>query len=104
MSMLRAVMLMLGVLAVLFLGGVSAPATSAEAVTPPCHEAPAQPVSDHDPAKAPPSMACCIACVTAQAPSPANESPVVHAALLSPAAAREWIGREPSPEPGPPRV
>lgn len=103
MSMLRAVMLTLGVFAVLFLGGVSAPASAAESA-PPCHEAPVQPSSDHDPAKAPSVMACCIACVAAPTPAPMNEATVVHAAPPSPGAARAWVGRDPSPEPGPPRA
>lgn len=100
-------MLMLGVFAVLLLGGVSAPADAAESA-PPCHETPAQPSSDHgpahDPAKAPSVMACCIACVTAPTPAPMSEALVVHAAPPSPAAAHVWVGREPSPEPGPPRA
>lgn len=102
--MLRAVMLMLGVFAVLFLGGVSAPGFAQDAAPPPCHEAPSDPGAGHDPDKAAASMACCIACVAAQAPAPMNEAPVIHAALPSPAVAGEWIGREPSPELGPPRA
>ena len=102
MPMLRAVMLMLGVFAVLFLGAVSTP-TFADAGPPPCHEAPPDHGPAHDSDKATSAMACCVACVASQAPVPANETLVVHAALPSPATASEWVGREPRPEPGPPR-
>lgn len=102
--MLRAAMLLLGVFAVLFLGGASAPAIAAEAVSPPCHEAPAQTPSGHDPDKAASVMACCIACVTTPVPTPMNATVVVHAASPAPGAMGAWAGRNPGPEPGPPRA
>ncbi|MEH6664583.1 MAG: hypothetical protein V7678_07005 [Brevundimonas sp.] len=104
MPMLRAMVLMLGVLAVLALGGLGASAMADDGATPPCHEAPMDPAGDHEPAKGSPAMACCIACVTTPTPAPAGDAVFVHDALPSPCAAIERTGRDLSPEPGPPRA
>jgi hypothetical protein len=104
MRMLRAMVLMLGVLAVLALGGLGASAMADAHVSPPCHEAPTDPVGDHDPAKGSPVMACCISCVTTPMPAPVRESLIIHDALPSPSTVLERTGRDLSPEPGPPRV
>ena len=104
MPMLRAIFLMLGVLAVLVLGGLGASTMADDSAPPPCHEAPMEPAGDHDPAKGSPVMACCIACVTTPVPAPASEVVIVHDALPSPSAALERTGRDLAPEPGPPRI
>ncbi|WP_409752941.1 hypothetical protein [Brevundimonas sp.] len=102
--MLRAMVLMLGVLAVLVLGGLGAPAMARDSAPPPCHEAAMDPAGDHDPAMGSPVMACCIACVSTPMPTPLGEAVFVHDALPSPSAALERTGRDLSPEPGPPRA
>ena len=102
--MLRAMVLMLGVLAVLALGGLGAPVTANDSAPPPCHETPVDPAGDHDPAKGSPVMACCIACVTAPTPAPAREAVILHDALPSPSSALERTGRDLTPDPGPPRA
>ena len=104
MQMLRAIVLMLGVLAVLALGGLGASAMAEDGAPPPCHEASTDPAGDHDPAKGASVMACCIACVTTPVPTPMGEAVIVHDALPSPSAAIERTGRDLSPEPGPPRA
>lgn len=103
MPMLRAMVLMLGVLAVLALGGLGASAMADDGAPPPCHDAPTDPAADHDPAKASTVMACCIACVTTPTPAPSGEVVLIHDALPSPSSALERTGRDLSPEPGPPR-
>lgn len=103
MQMLRAIVLMLGVLAVLVLGGIGASAMADDSAPPPCHEAPVEPAGDHDPAKGSPVMACCISCVTTPTPAPSGEALIIHDALPSPSTALERAGRDLSPEPGPPR-
>ena len=45
MQMLRAIVLMLGVLAVLALGGLGASAMADDSAPPPCHEAPMEPLA-----------------------------------------------------------
>lgn len=104
MPMLRTAMLMLGVLAVLVLGGLGAPSMAAETSAPPCHEAPADNTPDHDPAKGAQVMGCCIVCVTAPTPAPVGETLVLHDTLPSPLAVATPTGRNLSPEPGPPRI
>ncbi|MFN3817173.1 hypothetical protein [Brevundimonas sp.] len=104
MPMLRAIALMLGVLAVLVLGGLGAPAMADDSAPSPCHEAAMDPAGDHDPAGGSPVMACCIACVATPIPAPVSEAVIVHDALPSPSAALERTGRDLSPEPGPPRA
>ena len=104
MPMLRAVVLMLGLLAVLALGGLGAPVMADDRVPPPCHDAPMDPMGDHDPVKGSLVMACCIACVTTPMPTPVGEAVIVHDALPSPSSVLERTGRDLSPEPGPPRA
>lgn len=108
MALIRTLSVLLGALAVLWLGTVPMPAASAEA--PPCHEmtmshgtAPDAPAPSPDkPMKA---MGCCVACVAASLPQPP-----VRAALRTPApvhAARHQAplaGLTTAPEPGPPRT
>jgi hypothetical protein len=109
MAMLRTLSMLLGALAVLWLGAVAAPA-SASAEAPPCHEmtmshgmAPDAPAPSPD--KPMKSMSCCIACVATPLPQPP-----VRAAIRAPAplhASRlqaQPVGRTTQPEPGPPRT
>lgn len=108
MALIRTLSMLLGALAVLWLGAVPMPAASAEA--PPCHEkamshgtAPDAPSPSPDkPMKV---MGCCVACVASPLPQPPVRTAVrapapVHAvrpqALLA--------GLTTAPEPGPPRT
>lgn len=107
--MLRTLSMLLGALAVLWLGAVAAPA-QASTGTPPCHEmamshggTPDAPAPSPDkPMKA---MSCCVACVA----TPLLQPPV-RAAVRAPApvhAARPQAlpaGLTTAPEPGPPRT
>ena len=105
MALIRTLSMLLGALAVLWLGAVSAPAP-VEAATPPCHEiavdhgAPADAPSPDKPMK---TMSCCVACVAAPLPQPP-----IRASVRAPAPAVDPqtlpVGRTPAPEPGPPRA
>lgn len=105
--MTRALILLLGVLAVLALGGVggSAPPAMAAAA---CHgEASPHPARDggQAPAEKPMKvMGCCVACVAAALPRPA-EAPRASRIEDRPVAGPSTIltGRRPTPEPAPPR-
>lgn len=99
--MIRAVFLMLGVLAVLTLGGLGAP-VMAEAPAAPCHEAAADGVQDEDRAR--PFMACCAACVAAPTPAPSAVAWIEHVQTPYPRPALAREGLAPAPEPGPPRA
>lgn len=99
--------MLLGALAVLWLGAVPMPAASAEA--PPCHEmtmghgampdAPAP--SPEKPMKV---MGCCIACVAASLPQPVRTAVRAPAPVLTVGPQTLPVGRTPTPEPGPPRT
>lgn len=108
MALIRTLSMLLGALAVLWLGALPMPAASAEA--PPCHEmtmsretAPDAPASS--PEKPMNAMSCCVACVATLLPQPP-----VRAAVRAPApghAARPQAlpaGLTTAPEPGPPRT
>lgn len=107
MALIRTLSMLLGALAVLWLGAVSGPAP-AQAATPPCHEmtmdhgAPADAPSPDKPMK---TMGCCVACVATPMPQPP-----VRAAVRAPAPVLAIgpqtlpVGRSPAPEPGPPRT
>jgi hypothetical protein len=106
MAVFRSLFLMLGALAVLTLGALSAPAP-AGAGAPPCHETSHSqdaPGGGPTPEKPTKPMGCCIACVTTIAPEP----PIRHALVL-PAPVRDATpallprGEILSPEPHPPR-
>jgi len=101
--------MLLGALAVLWLGAVVAPAP-ASAETPPCHEmtmshgmTPDAPAPSPDkPMKA---MGCCVACVAAPVPQPPVRAAVratapVHSTRLQALP----VGQTTAPEPGPPRT
>ena len=103
--MLRTLSMLLGALAVLWLGAVPMPATSAE--VPPCHEMTIE--HGETPAPSPDKpmqvMGCCVACVVAPLPQPPVRAVVRppapgHAARLQTLP----VGQIPSPEPGPPRA
>ena len=106
MALFRTLSMLLGALAVLWLGATPISAVSAEA--PSCHEmsmdhgAPAEAPSPDKPMKA---MGCCVACVAAPLPQPP-----VRAALRAPTPTLAIgpqtlpVGRTPTPEPGPPRT
>lgn len=108
MAALRTLMMLIGALAVLTLGALTA-AGPAEAAPPSCHgmdhQVPAG-HGDHDgPAKAAMPMACCVACVTAVTPQPP-----IRAAAAPPAPTHDALkslpltGERPAPEPHPPRL
>lgn len=105
--MLRAVILMLGVLAVVAMGGsMTASAVDQAGAAPPCHEAPAPHAPSIDPSdKAPPGvMSCCIACAAYAAPAFAASPLATPDASFAPRPALDVDGRNPAPEPGPPRA
>jgi len=100
---LSSILMLIGALAVLSLGAVSA--SAAPASIPPCHEtgAPTSDPSEHSP-KAMKAMICCVACVAAPSPTcpplpglPVSPSRLTVGLIDMPA------GRLLSPEPDPPR-
>lgn len=108
MAVFRTLTLLLGALAVLTLGALSAPAP-AYAAMPPCHaetghgqDAPADGGAPDKPMK---PMGCCVACVATTAPEPP-----LKAGLILPAPPRAAppppmpLGETLSPEPHPPRL
>lgn len=107
--MLRTLSMLLGALAVLWLGAVAAPA-QASAGAPPCHEmtmshggTPAAPAPSPDkPMKA---MSCCVACVASPLPQPPVRAAVrASAPLHAPRLQDLPVGQTTAPEPGPPRT
>lgn len=100
-------MMLAGVFAVLWLGGVSTHAV-ADSPLPPCHEAMSshsKPVQQHHaPDKAMKSMACCIACV-AGLDVPVMRT-VAHRIAVPVSDRAEVVptGRTPAPEHGPPKA
>lgn len=108
MGALKAMMMLLGALAVLMTGAVPASAMGDHASAPPCHEAAAHRGDPADPSpasdKAMKAMDCCMACVTApvlRPPERARATPLRPAVVASPAALP--AGERPGPEPHPPR-
>lgn len=109
MALFRTLSMLLGALAVLWLGAAS-DVSAVPSDTPPCHEmvsghgmTPDAPVPTPDePMKA---MSCCAALVAPQTPEPS-----IRAAVRPPAPAHLLglhallVGRTPAPEPGPPRT
>lgn len=107
MRVTRALILLLGALAVLALGGVGGYAPPAMAATP-CHGE-VTPHASHDGGQAPAEkpmkvMGCCVACVAAALPRP-TEAARVARPEDRPVAGRSAVltGRRPTPEPAPPR-
>ncbi|MFZ4604691.1 MAG: hypothetical protein ACOYM5_00400 [Caulobacter sp.] len=99
MQALRTLVMIL--IATLFVVGGTARALPMPAGAPPCHEAPA----DHG--KAAPvqaAMSCCVGCLPAPVDSgaPARILPAERPAYT--AVETRLDGRDPAPEPGPPRV
>lgn len=102
MRILQTVLLMLGLLAVLAMGGLSASMTAHAETPPPCHETHNEPApSDKAPAIV---MACCIACVAPVIPAPSEAAMDEHESLHTPPPVSHLKGLRLAPEPGPPRA
>lgn len=105
MDFVRTLLLLLGALGVLLLGAVSPAAASTE--TPPCHEMTGMtsdaPTSTPD--KPMKSMACCVACIAAQAIIPPIRTGITtRPSLPQPTLRVLPTGRRPSPDTGPPKA
>lgn len=108
MALIRTLSMLLGALAVLWLGAVPMPAVSDEA--PPCHEMTMKHGAPADaPARSPDKpmkvMGCCVACVAVPLPQPPVRTAVrTPAPVLTVGPQALPVGRTPTPEPGPPRT
>lgn len=109
MVLIRAVMLLTGVLAVLLLGVGTTVAAAPDHAPPPCHaQTDAAPTTGHDPGKPThdmKAMACCVACVAAALPAVPPAPGVAPApAPLGAPLPTTLTGLTPAPEPHPPRT
>ena len=109
MVLIRAAMLLTGVLAVLLLGVGTAVSAAPDHAPPPCHaQADAAPTTGHDPGKPThdmKAMACCVACVATALPAVPPAPGVAPApATVGGGLPSTLTGLTPAPEPHPPRT